>query len=205
MYMRVTRLIHRCAMTQSFICVTWLMLMRDTTHSYLWHDSCICVTWLIHMCAMTHSYAWYDSFVRHGSFVWRTRRKFICVTWLTDTLKVTRHMEEGVQKEQQKRTRCTCHPCVYMTQLPTKWHTAYGKGMFRKNNGNVRGAIVIRMCTLLHSIVNHMCIWLNYNCYPYAYMTQSYRYPHVYMTQLFSSMCVYDSTIRKRTWDTFFS
>ena len=62
---------HSC----SFICVTWLIHMCDTTHSYVWHDSFIhvtwpfiYVTWLIHICDMTHSYMWHDS--------------FICVTWL---------------------------------------------------------------------------------------------------------------------------
>jgi len=45
----------------SFVCVTWLILMRDMPHSYVWPDSFICVTWLIHMCDMTHSYAWHDS------------------------------------------------------------------------------------------------------------------------------------------------
>ena len=34
----------------SFIFATWLIHMRDMTHSYVCHDSFICVTWLIHMC-----------------------------------------------------------------------------------------------------------------------------------------------------------
>jgi len=59
----------------SFICVTWLIHMRDVTHSYVWRDSFICVTWLIHMCDVTHSYVWRDS--------------FICVTWLIHICDVT--------------------------------------------------------------------------------------------------------------------
>jgi len=41
----------------SFICVTWLIHMRDMTHSYVWHDSFTCVIWLIHWIIrdMTHS------------------------------------------------------------------------------------------------------------------------------------------------------
>jgi len=48
--------------------VTWLIHMRDMTHSFAWHDSFIRVTWLIYTRDMTHLYAWHDS--------------FICVTWL---------------------------------------------------------------------------------------------------------------------------
>jgi len=55
----------------SFICATWLVhkwdmthtYARGMTHSYAWHDSFVCVTWLICMRDMTHSYAWHDSFV----------------------------------------------------------------------------------------------------------------------------------------------
>jgi len=72
---------------------SYVSLMWDMTHSYVWHDSFTCVTWLVHMfdmsrcntailgvymchsfgtwliriCDMTHSYLWHDS--------------FICVTW----------------------------------------------------------------------------------------------------------------------------
>ena len=38
----------------SFICVTWLIYVRDMTHSYVRHDSFVCVIWLcyiyIYMC-----------------------------------------------------------------------------------------------------------------------------------------------------------
>ena len=56
-------------------CETWLIHMRDTTHSYVRHELFICVTWLIHMCDMTHSY------VRHDAF--------ICVPWLIHTCDMT--------------------------------------------------------------------------------------------------------------------
>jgi len=52
---RVTRLLHMCVMT----------------HSYVWHAWMICTTCLIHMCDMTHSHVWHDSFT--------------CVTWLINT------------------------------------------------------------------------------------------------------------------------
>jgi len=81
-----------------FIRVTWLVHMRDVTHSFVWHAWFICVTWLIHVCNMndsyvchvTHSYVWHDSFIyvmwlihtcdMTRSYVWRY--SFIRVTWL---------------------------------------------------------------------------------------------------------------------------
>ena len=61
---------HWCVWHDSFMCVTWLIDVCDTTHSCVWHDSFvahafICVTWLIHTCDMTHSYVWHDSFNKH--------------------------------------------------------------------------------------------------------------------------------------------
>jgi len=57
--------------------MTWLIHMRDMTHSYAWHDFSTrvtwlihCVTWLIHACGMTHLHAWHASSI------------FTCVTWL---------------------------------------------------------------------------------------------------------------------------
>jgi len=43
-----------CVCHNSFICVTPLVLMCDTTHLYVRHNSFICGIWLIHMCDMTH-------------------------------------------------------------------------------------------------------------------------------------------------------
>jgi len=80
----------------SFICVTRLIHMCDTTHSYAWHDSFIFVTWLIHMCDTTYSYVWHVSFIRvtepefrkddrpsschssYDSFTYVTRRIHMC-------------------------------------------------------------------------------------------------------------------------------
>ena len=55
--------------TQSYVWrVTWLIYMRNITHSHVWHDPFLCGTWLMYMCDMTYSYVWRDSFV--------------CVAWL---------------------------------------------------------------------------------------------------------------------------
>ena len=55
---------HSYVWHDTFVCVTWLIHMRDMTHWYVWHDSLICVTWLIRMRDVTHSYARHDSFLR---------------------------------------------------------------------------------------------------------------------------------------------
>jgi len=34
-----------CDMTQAYMCVTWLIHVRDTTRSYVWYDPFICVAW----------------------------------------------------------------------------------------------------------------------------------------------------------------
>ena len=63
-----------------YICMTWLIQIRDVTHNsfvhltclirahdvtylYVWHDSIICVTWRIHRCGMTYSYVGRDSWL----------------------------------------------------------------------------------------------------------------------------------------------
>jgi len=38
------------------MCTTWLILVCDMTHSYVWHDSFLFVTWLFLKCDMTISY-----------------------------------------------------------------------------------------------------------------------------------------------------
>jgi len=38
--------------------VTWLLLVCDMTHSYVWHDSLVCATQHIRMFNMTPSYVW---------------------------------------------------------------------------------------------------------------------------------------------------
>ena len=61
---------YMCDLTQSkssFICVAWLIYMRDMTHWYVWHESFICETWLICMCDNINPWLWYPS--------------FRCVTW----------------------------------------------------------------------------------------------------------------------------
>ena len=55
-YVFVKRFIHTCDVTHSYV---W----RVMAHSYMWHDSFICVTWLILMCDMTHSYIWDDALI----------------------------------------------------------------------------------------------------------------------------------------------
>jgi len=75
--------------TDSFLCVTWLIPTCEIPHSYVWHASFACVAWLIHMCDL-----WHDSFMYQGyPFTWfviviswihiliRVTDSFLCVMW----------------------------------------------------------------------------------------------------------------------------
>jgi len=83
-----------CVWHDSLMCVTWLILVCDLTHSYVcdmkhWYmtHSCICLwlRWrhallqtyvcLLHVCDMTRSCVWHDSFLY---VTWLTH---MCVTW----------------------------------------------------------------------------------------------------------------------------
>ena len=91
---------------------TWLIYVRDTTHSHDWHDPFTCVTWLIHICEkyplmcvtrlihmrdMTHSHMWHDPLIcvsrlihmrdMTHSHMWHD--PLICVTRLTHMRDVT--------------------------------------------------------------------------------------------------------------------
>ena len=91
----------------SFIYVTWLILVHDITCSHVWRVS-MCATWLTcvrhdsHVCDMTHMCVWYDSHVcdmtqmcvawlnicdMTQSFMWRD--SIICVTWLNHLCHMT--------------------------------------------------------------------------------------------------------------------
>jgi len=94
--------------------VTWLIGIRDVTHTYIWHDSFTRVTRLMDTRDMTHSHMWHDSFIRvtwllcmyvntfdmtHLHVTWLTCVLYdsfmchvthICVTWLIYTWHVSR-------------------------------------------------------------------------------------------------------------------
>jgi len=50
--------------TDSIICMTWLIRTCHMTHAHVRHKSIICVPWRIHMCHMAHIYLCRDSFIR---------------------------------------------------------------------------------------------------------------------------------------------
>jgi len=125
----VTWLIHMRDMTHwyvwhdSLICVTWLIRMRDVTHSYVWHDSFLRVPWLIHTCDMTHSNAWHDSFIR--------------VTWLILTCATTHSYAR---------------------------HDSFICVTYSFRHSNVRDGmshVLSRMCNMTHSRVNHGILQLH--------------------------------------------
>jgi len=91
-FMCVPWLIHKCAMTHSYVChnsfisAPWLIHMFATTHSDVSRHPHVlqsksppllvsCLPWRIHICAMTHSYVCHDS--------------FICVPWLIHLFAIT--------------------------------------------------------------------------------------------------------------------
>jgi len=93
---------HGCDMTQwyvwhdsfnatydSFICVSWLILVCDMTDPYMWHDSSASVSWLIHTCYMSHAYVWCDALICVTYwFVWHDWS--IRMTWLVHTCGMVR-------------------------------------------------------------------------------------------------------------------
>ena len=105
-------------MTQSYVChdsfmrVSWLILMCDMTHSYVRHDSFLCETWVpsfhnthtrlthvndtaSHACVMTHSWLIHACFMTHSN-VRHESRPFTTLThvshmWMTQHA----HMNES--------------------------------------------------------------------------------------------------------------
>jgi len=115
-FIRVTWLIHMCAMTHPymwhgiFTCVTRIIHKCDMTQPYMWHDTFIRVTWIIHKCDKTHPYMWHDTFRRVTRIIHKCdtnqphmwRDIFICVTrfihtcaWVSYFLCEVTHMNES--------------------------------------------------------------------------------------------------------------
>jgi len=92
---------HGYVWRDSFVCVAWLIRVRDMARSCVWQGSFVCVTWLIRVCDMTHSsvwHAWEDSctldVTRSDVWAWIMNMcdmtyscawwdSFVCVAWLT--------------------------------------------------------------------------------------------------------------------------
>ena len=165
----VTRLIHTCVTTHkyvwhnSFICVTWLIHMWDTTRMWMARpiDMCSCgyfshqaeplshmrVTWLACTRGRTHSYVWYDS--------------FICVTWLIHTCHMA-HICVTANGWQQ---------CTYVTWLIYMCDTTHS---YVWHDSFIRVTWLIHTCDMTHSYVWHdsfiRVTWLIHTCD----MTHSY-------------------------------
>jgi len=109
----------------SFVRVTWLIHMCDTTHlylwhamtlSYVWHDSSTLVTWLVHMCAM-HSCLWNDAFIR--------------VTWRINMCEMWHAVCNDALSRRWQACVCVCHDSlihiiwlIYTRNMPHSymWH-----------------------------------------------------------------------------------
>jgi len=112
--MCVPWLMHVCAMTHTYVCMTYSYVtkrihmwndpfIRDMTHENVWHDSCMHVTWLTCTCAMTHVYMCHDA---------RT-----CVPWLI-------HMWRDVSARETTHSHVTWLNLFrsHMTQPIYMWH-----------------------------------------------------------------------------------
>ena len=125
------------------MCVTWLILVFDMTHSCVWHDSFIrvtwlilCVTWLTHMSDMTHSCVWHDSLIRVNSFMCVTwlihmcdmthssvwHNSSICLTWLIDSRDRLIHMWHDTLNID---VDVTWHIYKYDMTLKNVWHDSF--------------------------------------------------------------------------------
>ena len=123
----------------------------DMTHSYVWHDSFLCVTWLIHicdtsfysyvkydsftrmtcLCDMTHWYVWHDSFICVTclfSYLWHDT--FISETWLIHTCAMSHsHVwhdsDDATLRCVSSLTRVTW--LIHMCDLPRSygWHDTF--------------------------------------------------------------------------------
>ena len=90
---------HVCDMTHSCVGHEYDQFMCDMTHSYTSHDSFIRVTWLIHMCDTTHSchmtHVYGTCLIHVCDMVqqapyWCVRyHRFMCVTWLIHAYSMT--------------------------------------------------------------------------------------------------------------------
>jgi len=66
-----------CVWHESFIRVTRLIRVFDTTCSHVWHDKSICSTRLVRTCYLTRVYVWHDLCgTRSRTYVWAISHTF---------------------------------------------------------------------------------------------------------------------------------
>jgi len=150
----------------SFICMTRLIHMYETTHSYVWDDSFICdmthsyATWLIHMrhdsfiCDMTHSYATWLIHMWHDSFICDTTHSY--VRHDSSICDMTHHIwhDSIIRDVTHSYVWHACHLCVYeMTHLHT--------------------ICLINACDTTQSYTTHSYVWHAYRVCVYD-MTHSH-------------------------------
>jgi len=134
---QVLWLIRMCDITpsyachDSFICVTWLVLMCAMTHTsvcVLWLMRAVAkhgrrvvlaqVPWLIHMCAMTLSYVWHDPSIcaMTHSYVWHDPS--MCVPWLIHMCDMTRSYQSNTWCVYVRRSS---HVYIYIRVMSQIW------------------------------------------------------------------------------------
>jgi len=155
------------------ICGTWLIHMRDATHSQVWHDSSTSVTWLK---------VWHDSFICWALFIWVSHN--YPVRWRGGTREATEH---AVKKPQESSLRVSLIQYIYIYI----GHSFICVTWFIKTVGHdafIRVTWLIYMCDMTHSYFSSTCeTWL----------ICMLRLPHVYLWYI--NMVGYDAFIRV-TW-----
>jgi len=61
--------------------MTWLTVVCEMTHLYMWHDALMYVTWLIHTYDVTHRCTWYDSFIHMTRISMRRECEWLIHMW----------------------------------------------------------------------------------------------------------------------------
>ena len=140
----------------AFICVTRLIHTCNMTHSYVWHDAFVCMAWQIcmcgmslwHVCDMTYLCGCHDSFMRsmyHHSVKRNHRGRvtavtaLICTTLFIYTCDMT---HSYVWHDSFICVTCLIHTCD-MTQSYV-WHDAF-----------IHVTWLIHTCDMTHSFVWH--------------------------------------------------
>jgi len=94
--------------TDSFICMTWLIHTCHMTHAHVWHESVICVPWRIHMCHMAHIYLCRDSFIR-VTFKY-ARWTFAHAIFTPTSTHTQAHTHAHTHREKWAHTQIDMHP-----------------------------------------------------------------------------------------------
>jgi len=148
-FINVPWLIHKCAMTPSYMChVSFKCFLRstlpgfnihmcDVSHSHVCHDSFIHVPWRIHTCDMTHPYV-----CQHYSI------SFTYVTWLIHMCAMTRSLTRSYMCHDAS----VCVPTLLHTYL--KVHSTRCLDSYMWRVSLTRVPWLVHTCAMTHSYLS---------------------------------------------------